>query len=34
MSASDATHKSLRDKQGELLRDTSDFRLLLTGTPH
>ncbi len=34
MSASDATHKSLRYKLGELLRDTSDHLLLLTATPH
>ena len=34
MSASDATHKSLRYKLGELLRDTTDHFLLLTATPH
>jgi superfamily II DNA or RNA helicase len=34
MSASDETHKSLRYKLGELLRDTSDHILLLTATPH
>ncbi len=34
MSARDATHKSLRYKLGELLRDTSDHYLLLTATPH
>ena len=34
MSASDATHKSLRYRLGELLRDTSDHILLLTATPH
>ncbi len=34
MSASDASHKSLRYKLGELLRDTSDHLLLLTATPH
>jgi superfamily II DNA or RNA helicase len=34
MSASDETHKSLRYKLGELLRDTSDHLLLLTATPH
>jgi len=34
MSASDATHKSLRYKLGELLRDPSDHLLLLTATPH
>ncbi|HSW09568.1 MAG TPA: helicase-related protein, partial [Bacillota bacterium] len=34
MSASDETHKSLRYKLGELLRDTSDHMLLLTATPH
>jgi hypothetical protein len=34
MSASDATHKSLRYKLGELLRETSDHLLLLTATPH
>ena len=32
MSASDETHKSLRYKLGELLRDTSDHMLLLTVT--
>ncbi|MDD5453208.1 MAG: helicase-related protein [Candidatus Bipolaricaulis sp.] len=34
MSASDESHKSLRYKLGELLRDTSDHILLLTATPH
>ena len=34
MSASDETHKSLRYKLGELLRDTTDHLLLLTATPH
>ena len=34
MSAADESHKSLRYKLGELLRDTSDHILLLTGTPH
>ncbi|MBI5529241.1 MAG: DUF3883 domain-containing protein [Deltaproteobacteria bacterium] len=34
MSATDETHKSLRYKLGELLRDTSDHILLLTATPH
>ena len=34
MSAADETHKSLRYKLGELLRDTSDHILLLTATPH
>lgn len=34
MSAADATHKSLRYKLGELLRDTTDHMLLLTATPH
>jgi len=34
MSARDETHKSLRYKLGELLRDTSDHYLLLTATPH
>jgi len=34
MSASDETHKSLRYKLGELLRDTSDHFLMLTATPH
>lgn len=34
MSASDETHKSLRYKLGELLRDTTDHFLLLTATPH
>lgn len=34
MSASDETHKSLRYKLGELLRDTSDHLILLTATPH
>ena len=34
MSASDESHKSLRYKLGELLRDTSDHFLLLTATPH
>jgi len=34
MSASDETHKSLRYKLGELLRDTSDHMLLMTATPH
>ncbi|MCZ7625072.1 MAG: DEAD/DEAH box helicase [Candidatus Methylomirabilis sp.] len=34
MSAADETHKSLRYKLGELLRDMSDHILLLTATPH
>jgi superfamily II DNA or RNA helicase len=34
MSAADETHKSLRYRLGELLRDTSDHILLLTATPH
>jgi superfamily II DNA or RNA helicase len=34
MSASDETHKSMRYRLGELLRDTSDHLLLLTATPH
>jgi superfamily II DNA or RNA helicase len=34
MSAADETHKSLRYKLGELLRDTSDHILMLTATPH
>jgi superfamily II DNA or RNA helicase len=34
LSASDESHKSLRYKLGELLRDTSDHMLLLTATPH
>src|SRR6058998_1770290 len=34
MSAVDDSHKSLRYKLGELLRDISDHLLLLTATPH
>ncbi len=34
MSASDASHKSMRYRLGELLRDTSDHIILLTATPH
>src|SRR2546421_1587491 len=34
MSATDESHKSMRYKLGELLRDTSDHILLLTATPH
>src|SRR5213593_700988 len=34
MSASDESHKSLRYRLGELLRDISDHMLLLTATPH
>jgi len=34
MSARDESHKSLRYKLGELLRDTSDHLLLMTATPH
>src|SRR5437773_10647683 len=34
MSATDESHKSLRYKLGELLRDISDHLLLLTATPH
>ena len=34
MSARDETHKSLRYKLGEMLRDSSDHILLLTATPH
>jgi superfamily II DNA or RNA helicase len=34
MSAADESHKSLRYKLGELLRDITDHLLLLTATPH
>jgi superfamily II DNA or RNA helicase len=34
MSAADESHKSLRYRLGELLRDTADHILLLTATPH
>jgi superfamily II DNA or RNA helicase len=34
MSAADKSHKSLRYRLGELLRDSSDHILLLTATPH
>jgi SNF2 family DNA or RNA helicase len=34
MSAADESHKSLRYRLGELLRDSSDHVLLLTATPH
>jgi superfamily II DNA or RNA helicase len=34
MSAADESHKSLRYRLGELLRDRSDHLLLLTATPH
>lgn len=34
MSASDESHKSLRYRLGELLRDSADHILLLTATPH
>ena len=34
MSARDVTHKSLRYRLGELLRDSTDHILLLTATPH
>ncbi|WP_420448482.1 helicase-related protein [Candidatus Palauibacter sp.] len=34
MSARDESHKSLRYKLGELLRDNADHMLLLTATPH
>jgi len=34
MSARDETHKSMRYRLGEMLRDTSDHYLLLTATPH
>ncbi len=34
MSAADESHKSMRYKLGELLRDSSDHLLLLTATPH
>ena len=34
MSARDETHKSLRYRLGELLRDSTDHILLLTATPH
>ncbi len=34
MSARDETHKSLRYRLGELLRDSADHLLLLTATPH
>jgi len=34
MSAADESHKSLRYRLGELLRDTADHILMLTATPH
>jgi superfamily II DNA or RNA helicase len=34
MSAADESHKSLRYRLGELLRDSADHILLLTATPH
>ena len=34
MSAADESHKSLRYRLGELLRDSTDHMLLLTATPH
>ncbi len=34
MSAADESHKSLRYRLGELLRDSTDHLLLLTATPH
>ncbi|HBL27438.1 MAG TPA: helicase, partial [Acidobacteria bacterium] len=34
MSATDESHKSMRYRLGELLRDSSDHILLLTATPH
>src|SRR6266511_4215748 len=34
MSAADESHKSMRSRLGELLRDSSDHLLLLTATPH
>ena len=34
MSAADESHKSMRYRLGELLRDVSDHLLLLTATPH
>lgn len=34
MSAADESHKSLRYRLGELLRDSSDHMLMLTATPH
>ena len=34
MSATDESHKSMRYRLGELLRDNSDHLLLLTATPH
>ncbi|MFA5028794.1 MAG: helicase-related protein, partial [Candidatus Methylomirabilota bacterium] len=34
MSAADDSHKSLRYRLGELLRETADHLLLLTATPH
>ena len=34
MSAADPSHKSMRYRLGEMLRDTSDHILLLTATPH
>jgi superfamily II DNA or RNA helicase len=34
MSAADESHKSMRYRLGELLRDNSDHLLLLTATPH
>ena len=34
MSARDESHKSLRYRLGEILRDSADHILLLTATPH
>jgi superfamily II DNA or RNA helicase len=34
MSAADESHKSMRYKLGEMLRDSADHLLLLTATPH
>src|SRR2546425_8053134 len=34
MSAADESHKSMRYRLGELLRDSTDHMLLLTATPH
>ncbi len=34
MSAADESHKSMRYRLGELLRDTADHILMLTATPH
>src|SRR5439155_11120211 len=34
MSAADESHKSMRYRLGELLRDSADHILMLTATPH